>query len=268
MTWSIADGDQTSASPWTLAGAPRPRTVLSMQPWLTDAWQRGELWKSPNTRKEVAFSLVAGIPASIAGCVDALDARLISELATFTNIDIDVYGHSNGAEVIDKWLREKGPTGPARGIDPARVRFIKAANPSHRYNGRFTGHTAFSPGYALYGPPGYPDDTPYSGIEFTRQYDWASDYPNVETNMDAMNNSSWGFITHIDYYNVGLDDPGNVKKLIGNFLYIWSPTFPLPMLGAIGAIGPDKQMRPRVERGYTRPAQVTGPDYANIPWWR
>lgn len=258
-------------------------TVISFQPNLANNWQGGEYFNNPAyVRKELPTLLIGGVPASIAQVMEVLDLRLISELAASPD-PIIVYGHSVGAQVINKWMRDKAPTGPARGIDPARVSFVKAANPEHKYNG----HDNAATGYALYGGNGFPTGLPYKQIEFSRQYDFYGDYPNDTNNPMAWENVNGSpsllysptltprglpigpgfFNVHIDYFNVSVGDPNNVRwqdPTDTNVTYVWSITYPAPSVNPVYT--PDQKrkrdnlIRPAIETGYTRPASLARPE--------
>lgn len=262
-------------------------TVLSYQPNLGPNWQRGEYFNNPAyNRIELATLLIGGFAPSIALTVDVLDATLLLQLAGSPN-DIVVYGHSVGAQVINKWLRDKGPTGVARGIDPARVSFVKGANPEHKYNG----HDNAATGYNMYGPAGFPTGLPYKQIEFTRQYDFYGDYPNDTNNEMAWENVNGspsslytptiaprglpigpGFINvHIDYTNVAIGDPSNTRWIDPadpNVTYVWSMTYPCPEINP--TYTPDQKaqrdadIRPIIETGYARPAFIPPPQQQSV----
>jgi hypothetical protein len=243
-------------------------TTLSYQPGLVNSWQKGEIWGGANPRVEVPGTLIAGVPSTFTTMVANLDTKMKSEIAAHGNIR--VYGHSNGGQLIYKWLREYGPTST---IDPATVQFISAANPEQKFNG----YCKASTGYNMYGGNGFPQATPYHIIDFARQYDVYADYPNDENNLESVMNVGQGgirpnilpilgpgFWVHLDYFNVGLSDPANLTHVDGNCTYILSPTDPPPMIAAWPEFIRPPKFKAMVEAGYQRPFSTGGGSTPNI----
>lgn len=136
-----------------------------------------------------------------------------------------VFGHSMGAQVAAKWLRERGPTSD---IPPSEVVFVLGGNPERKYGGALSVPTRpklwdmwrVEP---TYGGPGIPDDTPYTVIDYARQYDWWADGPTVPTpSRSAQSNCSQA--VHRDYFHVGIDDPDVLTFVEGNRIYKLKPT--------------------------------------------
>lgn len=136
-----------------------------------------------------------------------------------------VFGHSMGAQVAAKWLRERGPTSD---IPPSEVVFVLAGNPERKYGGALA--VPATPKLwdmwqvePTYGGPGIPDDTPYTVIDYARQYDWWADGPTVTTpSRAAQSNGSQA--VHRDYFHVGIDDPDVLTYVEGNRIYKLKPT--------------------------------------------
>lgn len=157
-----------------------------------------------------------------------------------------------GAQVANMWLRDYGPWSS---IDPEDVTFILAGDATRKYGGR------------LYDADenGAPDNTPYDVTNFARQYDGWADWPANEWNFAAVNNALVGAtIVHTNYYNVGLDDTRNVvyrdtvSGSPGNIKYVFSPTYPLPVLDGWSwwpeyQREQDATLRPAIETAYRRP---------------
>jgi hypothetical protein len=153
-----------------------------------------------------------------------------------------VFGHSMGAQVAAKWLREKGPTSD---IPASEVVFILGGNPERKYGGALLVPArpklwGFWPIEPTYGGPGIPDDTPYTVIDYARQYDWWADAPTSLTpSRTAQLNASQAI--HSDYFRVGIDDPDVLTYVEGNRIYKLKPT----------TIAASK--RAVVEQSYSRP---------------
>ena len=153
-----------------------------------------------------------------------------------------VFGHSMGAQVAAKWLREKGPTSD---IPASDLVFILGGNPERKYGGALLVPArpklwGFWPIEPTYGGPGIPDDTPYTVIDYARQYDWWADAPTSPTpNRTAQQNASQGI--HSNYFTVGIDDPDVLTYVEGNRIYKLKPT----------TIAASKRVV--VEQSYSRP---------------
>jgi len=136
-----------------------------------------------------------------------------------------VFGHSMGAQVAAKWLRERGP---ASDIPASDVVFILGGNPERKYGGALLVPArpklwGFWPIEPTYGGPGIPDDTPYTVIDYARQYDWWADAPTSPTpNRTAQQNASQAI--HSNYFTVGIDDPDVLTYIEGNRIYKLKPT--------------------------------------------
>jgi hypothetical protein len=136
-----------------------------------------------------------------------------------------VFGHSMGAQVAAKWLRERGP---ASDIPASDVVFILGGNPERKYGGALLVPArpklwGFWPIEPTYGGPGIPDDTPYTVIDYARQYDWWADAPTSATpNRTAQQNASQAI--HSNYFTVGIDDPDVLTSIEGNRIYKLKPT--------------------------------------------
>jgi VCBS repeat-containing protein len=136
-----------------------------------------------------------------------------------------IFGHSMGAQVAAKWLREKGPTSD---IPASEVVFILCGNPERKYGGALS--VPATPKLwqvwqvePTYGDPGIPDDTPYTVIDYARQYDWWADGPTVATPSRAAQ-SNCSQAVHSDYFHVGIDDADVLTYVEGNRIYKLKPT--------------------------------------------
>jgi len=220
---------------------------------------RGELFRFPYVPVKVPY---INLPFSLfaAGGVSRLDTYM----HRYVGQQILVCGHSMGAQVIAKWLREDGPTSD---ILPTEVTFILTGNLERKYNG--------FPDGGDYGAGGTPDATPYKVIDIARQYDFWADHPDDTDNTVAMRNvdpSGGGFgignPVHTGYSQVSAnpDDARNFTTTEGNITYVWSPTYPAPIIDdqeyftTVKGVAPrDEEVRADIEAGYSRPVMIPDP---------
>lgn len=178
-----------------------------------------------------------------------------------------VCGHSMGAQVIYKWMRDYGPDST---VDPADVAFISSGNMERKYGGiaHVTGgNISGVPIVAAYDGNGLPTECPWRVIDVARQYDPFADYPKTSGTSAAKwqdnINKSFALIVnnpHKDYTKVSLVDPGNVWFNEGTVSYVLVPTFPLPLVAktywylvASKQAEREAVLRPVVESNYDRP---------------
>lgn len=227
---------------------------------------------------------------NIAGGEQALDGKLAE-----TSGEIVVCGYAQGCEVADRWLTKRGPSSP---LDSERLSFLMLGNPGHRYGGLLTGRAEFD---ALAWTGGRPRDSRFAVTELARQYDGLADVPTVSKFQAAVasvgaataDSSVWvdtlrrvaalmgdqrvwtaatnavaGMaLVHEAYFDVAPGDAKNVKLVEGSTTFVWSPTYPVPMLGAGAAWpGEDKRFRTLIESCYERPADIPMPDYPHTSW--
>lgn len=110
-------------APGQSGAAPGPggSTVLTLAPAFRDLpsnWLRGELFAAPNVTMKVPYNNFPGATNTNRGA-DKLDEYLHDTAGPKI-----VLGHSQGAQVIDAWLRRYGPSSD---IDPATVQFVLTA---------------------------------------------------------------------------------------------------------------------------------------------
>ena len=142
-----------------------------------------------------------------------------------------VLGWSEGAQIIYKWLRERGPTS---GVDPSEVVFISIGNPERKYGGACVVPSPPPKLFGLidkprasYGGCGLPDDTPFRVVDFVREGDGWADCPTVECPSElALGIPDDGI--HMDYGlfdpSVTLDNPSILTRTEGNVTYALLPT--------------------------------------------
>jgi hypothetical protein len=215
---------------------------------------------SGNTRVPISFN--NWNPGSAAEAVigmNNLDAAMRAQTGPFK-----VYGHSFGARIAAKWLRELAPTST---VPTANVTLYLTGNMERKYNGaamipgtRYLGAPIPTPAY---GGIGIPDNTRYTTIDLARQYDFFADQPNDQGNTNAVNNANAGQGVHSNYSLISFNDPQNISWTEGNITYKLSPTYPLPLVAGSwmfwAIASQDAQMRPGIEAGYHRGPTVSPP---------
>jgi PE-PPE domain len=172
-----------------------------------------------------------------------------------------VFGHSLGAVVAYRWIKDIGPTWPG---NPADLEFVVLGNPANKYTGYLA--TATLPSEWIDGDIDLaentiPVDTPYKVIDFVKQYDGWADFPNNTESPNyaiALTNTALelGFpINHINYFQESFDNPDNRSQVDGNITYTWTPS---PLLG--GLLGPfGEAFRVQIETAYDRPVALGQP---------
>lgn len=239
----------------------------------------GEMWRGLYYRVNVPYPNIPSLSNAEAG-VEALDDFL--HTAVKGTVKKVVCGHSMGAQVIYKWIRDYGPSSD---IDPADVGFISSGNMERKYGGIAhieDGNILGLPIIAGYGGNGLPDPCPWTVTDVARQYDPFADYPSVAGDSDVESqdniNKAFSLIVnnpHKDYTKVSLVDPGNVTFKEGSVTYVLVPTFPLPLVAKTywySVAAQQKKepiLRPLVEADYDRPftsIPMAAPVVAKAKW--
>lgn len=227
----------------TVQPTPATNTVLTLSPFsnsidMTKELQ-GSMCRTPNTCVPVTWSPTFYVPAGEA----SLDAAMKAQ----PDAPFVVFGYSQGAEVVEQWLKNHAddPDAP----DPADVTFVLIGNPTRVYGG--TG--------SLFGE--VVPQTDYQVIDISREYDFASDFPNKPSSpfyLLAIANAVAGLVTvHLNYQDVNVDDPANTEWKVGNTTYILVPTPSLPLLAPLQAMGINTSalnavLKPLVDSAYDR----------------
>lgn len=178
----------------------------------------------------------------------------LHDAATQYEDDIDVFTHSMGSWVATAWLRDYALNSP---IDPDRVRFVLLGNSARKYGGLFQADVN----------GGVPQGNPFEVIDFAKQFDGWADWPGdpqVITSIDAALNAYQGMSsTHLQYQGDRLDNPNNLsyEDSSTNVTYMWSMTYPVPILGAWATPSTDSDYRSNIEAAYNRPVDIPRPDY-------
>lgn len=126
-------------------------------------------------------------------------------------------GHSLGALVIYKWLRDHSsdPTAPS----PGELSFITLGAPERAGTGYAysdpNGMFAYRKDQGL----GLPANTPYKVVDVCRQWDgWCDWVPGDDRSKKGQT------VLHIDYNNIDINDPANQVTVTGNITEIMVPT--------------------------------------------
>lgn len=228
----------------TLAGSFSPVGPLYMPYELSGDVTNG------NTVVPVIYNNIGLFEVNVLDGVTQLDAAINSTAGKKV-----VFGHSLGAIVIYRWLKDHGPTSS---VSPSDLSFITIGNPANKYTGflaAVSGAGLSSISDIIIGDNTPPADTPYAVTEVIRQYDGWADAPNVPTASgypEALINAGIQLgipINHVDYLDNHLIDPAvNVSFTEGNFTYTWCRTTLL-----------DESLRDIIETAYDRPVQLTPP---------
>lgn len=228
-------------------------------------WLKGELWApgSGNTRVDMIYKNIPGKKNA-----DEARDKLDVTMRYYLNLGpIIVCGHSMGAQIIAKWLRDLGMDSD---IDPADVTFYLTGNLERRYNGYPKGGDY--PGWDEQPPEGryetdpggsgVPIDTPYTVFDIAKQWDGWADNPTDTTNSIAMTNNFWGRwgsgTPHGKYEDVSLDDPDLLFFEEYNITYVLAPTGILPYCQALYAsiaeqVSNTIELLTTVETSFVRP---------------
>jgi pimeloyl-ACP methyl ester carboxylesterase len=179
---------------------------------------------------------------------------------------VTIFGHSDGARVANYWLAQYGPTST---VPAANIDFVLLGDSVNRYGGVLYDAAANNT---------CPLSTPYTVLDFIRQYDGWADFPQDVTNQNAINNAMMGANNiHADYFGVTPSDAYVYSKVDGNVTHKWVMTYPVAL-----AIPPflassymsdlswlnssfedqDKYWRPIIEPAYSRPVTIPTPPYA------
>jgi hypothetical protein len=162
-------------------------------------------------------------PHSIDTGVESLDRSLHSAPGR-----VLVFAHSQGAQVVSRWLRTHAsdPDAP----DPALVSFLLIGNPLRKYGGAGVGQPEVD---GHIGEP-TPSDTRYRVFDVKLQYDGWADAPSLPGPVADANAKQDRFglnfnkaIHAMGYRTANLDDPGRKTYTEGMTEYIMLPHDPL-----------------------------------------
>jgi hypothetical protein len=204
-----------------------------------------------NAVQTVAYN---NFDSGVGGINDGIE-KLNTKINTVGGVKIG-FGQSEGARAIYGWLRKYGADCT---VSPSDLSFVCIGNPERKYGGW------------PWVERGLPDSLKYDVLDFTQQYDGASDYPDVpNANSQSRLNALWGLLTtHASYWLVAPGDPDNVTTTEvhaggGTVTYEYAPTKPLPVISQVWSTftsGQDQAQRATVEAAYDRPVTIPPPTY-------
>ena len=167
--------------------------------------------------------LVPYVPFWTANGVTLLDRQLsgTAENDTATDGPTVVFAYSNGALVAARWMAQY--TDVSQAPTPDELSFVLIGNPARGHGGTI--------------PSMPPSD--YHVLDVVRQYDPLADFPDNPFNLLALANIAAGIVSpiHLDYTNVDIDDPANIRWTEGTTTYVFVPTENLPLLTPLRLIG-------------------------------
>lgn len=162
-------------------------------------------------------------PRSIEAGVEALDRCLRVAPGR-----VLVFAHSQGAQVVSRWLRTHA--GDPDAPEPALVSFLLIGNPLRKYGGAGVGQPEVD---GVIGQP-TPNDTRYRVFDVKLQYDGWADAPNLPGALAEANAKqdrfgiNFGKAIHaMGYRTADLDDPARKTYAEGTTEYIMLPHEPL-----------------------------------------
>ena len=205
----------------------------------------GMFAKPPYTMVQIKY------PASISNTsitrgVEMLDAALRSTPGRKI-----VMGHSQGAQVCSRWMREHAGDTTAPGA--GELMFILTGNPLRATGGYIIGRKEVG---GTTGLP-TPTDTPWRIIDFARRYDGWADWVQDEQNKLAVSNANRGKQSlHKKYNDIDFLSSTHTTWSIGNTTFVLTREEQLPVLGnKMKSPGEIKITRAKIEAAYTnRPA--------------
>jgi len=219
------DSNQGCGHPGPLC--PCVTTILTIEPLdfnITDTMPLNFAGAVCRDRATVPVEYPASLgPHSIDKGVDSLNQCLHS-----TPGRVVVFAHSQGAQVVSRWLRTHAndPDSP----DPALVSFLLIGNPLRKYGGAGVGQPEVD---GTIGLP-TPNDTKYRVFDVKLQYDGWADAPTgpgrwAEANakQDRFGINFGKAIHAMGYRTANLDDPGRKTCTEGTTVYIMLPHDPL-----------------------------------------
>lgn len=131
------------------------------------------------------------------------------------------FGHSQGAQVMTRWMNQyaSDPTAPG----PSELMFVLIGNPLRSTGGYIIGRKEVD---GLLGLP-TPTTTPWTIVDCARRYDGWADWVTDATNSIAVRNANSGKqLIHPHYENVNLFDPNHTVWTVGNTTYVLTQETP------------------------------------------
>lgn len=252
---SVAMFGQPGASDTTRLYIPPTATVLTLSGLNFNLYNsmpqqfHGLFSKPPYTMVQVKY------PASIAKNSIAKGVEMLDAALRATPGPKIVMGHSQGAQVCSRWMRENAndTTAPP----PGELLFILTGNPLRSTGGYIIGRKEVG------GTIGEPTstNTPWRIIDVARRYDGWADWVQDEQNKLAVRNANTGKQTlHKQYDEVDLFSPTHTIWSRGNTTYVLTWEEELPVLKGNPDADKVKAVRAEIEAAYTnRPSKTATP---------
>lgn len=178
------------------------------------------------------FSIVDGVVA-------------LDKLIKATAGDVLVFAHSQGAQVVSRWLRTRGAATEAGRPSTSRVSFLLIGNPLRKYGGYGVGRPEFDGKIGV----ATPTNSGYPCTDYTLQYDGWSDSPTragmwaaANSNQDRYGINGARAIHAWGYRTASLTASGRKTYTENGTTFVLAPHAPLLRVP-----------RSWIERGYARP---------------
>jgi hypothetical protein len=200
-------------------------TVLTVEP-LAGNLVGGTMTKNFGGKVTTGNKVVAvKYPASMSATSIDEGVKALHAAITQTSGPVLVFAHSQGAQVVSRWLRRKSFV-----FDPDQLSFLLIGNPLRKYGGYGVGRKEFG------GQTGLPTptDSPYRVTDVSLQYDGWSDAPALPGVWAKMNAQQDRFgingaraIHAMGYRTANLDDPKRKRHREATTEYVLLPHKPL-----------------------------------------
>jgi hypothetical protein len=164
-------------------------------------------------------------PASMSATSIDEGVKALHAAINQTSGPVLVFAHSQGAQVVSRWLRRKSFV-----FDPDQLSFLLIGNPLRKYGGYGVGRAEFGGQIGLPTPTG----SPYRVTDVSLQYDGFSDTPALPGVWARMNAQQDRFgingsraIHAMGYRTANLDDPKRRQHRERSTLFVLLPHKPL-----------------------------------------
>jgi hypothetical protein len=201
-------------------------------------------WEGATTREWLGLPAGTQVkrvkyPASLSPQSITEGVCALSDAITTTDDTMLVFAHSQGAQAVSRWLRERADA------DPGRVQFLLIGNPLRKYGGYGVGRPEVDGRKGL--PT--PTDTPFRVSDVKLRYDGWADWPTMtngwsvaNANQDRIGINGNRAIHCMGYRTANLFDPARrtYREQGTQFVLLpHAPLLPLPVA--------------QIEAGYRRP---------------
>lgn len=212
-------------------------TVLTLEPLDYNAFGNTMVRQFGGSLTSGRHVIQVPYPASLAAHSIDRGVAALDDLLHSTPGELLVFAHSQGAQVVSRWLR--GCAGAPNAPDPQRVSFLLIGNLLRKYGGSGIGTREVDRKIAL--PT--PNDTPYRVVDVKLQYDGWADKPSRPALFANLNAFKGRFAIHsLGYRKADLNDPGRKQYQENTTLYVMLPHAPAVRV-------PQRW----IERSYNRP---------------